>query len=113
MYIFLQVKQTYIILILNCILIHHISNTTAVFSNNQWCLWLCEVATNCNIYFLHLFLFHQHRQNTVLVSANDIVITSVEQTDDGIQVTFFVRGGSGEVITANAVVEAVQVIKTA
>ena len=59
-----------------------------------------------------LFLFHLHRQNTLLVSANDIVITSIEQTDDGLEVTFFVRGGSGDtsgVIPAEAVIEAVQV----
>ena len=43
-----------------------------------------------------LFIFHLHRQNTVVVSANDIIITSVEQTDDELlQVTFYVRGGSG------------------
>ena len=59
-----------------------------------------------------LFFFHLHRQNTVLVSANDIVITSVEQTDDGLEVTFYVRGGSGDtsgVINVDVVEEAVRV----
>ena len=63
-----------------------------------------------------LFFFHLHRQNTVAVSANDIVITSVEQTDDGLQVTFYVRGGSGDtsgdtsgVINVDVVEEAVRV----
>ena len=59
-----------------------------------------------------LFFFHQHRQNTVLVSANDIVITSVEQIDDGLQVTFYVRGGSGDtsgVVSIDVVEEAVRV----
>ena len=63
-------------------------------------------------YHIYCFLFHLHRQNTVLVSANDIIITSIEQTDDGLQLTFFVRGGSGDtsgVIPAEAVIEAVQV----
>ena len=66
-------------------------------------------------YHAYCFLFHIHRQNTVLLSANDIVITRVEQTDDGLQVTFFVRGGSGDtsgVIPAEAVVEAIQVSTT-
>ena len=61
-------------------------------------------------YHTYCFLFHLHRQNTVLVSADDIVITSIELTGDGLQVTFFVRGGSGDtsgVITAEAVIEAV------
>ena len=59
-----------------------------------------------------LFFFHLHRQNTVVVSANDIIITSVEQTDDGLQVTFYVRGGSGDtsgVINVDVVEEAVRV----
>ena len=63
-------------------------------------------------YHTYCFPFHIHRQNTVLVSADDIIITSVEQTDDGLQVIFFVRGGSGDtsgVIPVEAVIEAVQV----
>ena len=59
-----------------------------------------------------LFFFHLHRQNTVAVSANDIIITSVEQTDDGLQVTFYVRGQSGDtsgVISIDVVEEAVRV----
>ena len=59
-----------------------------------------------------LFFFHLYRQNTVVVSANDIVITNVEQTDDGLEVTFYVRGGSGDtsgVISVDVVEEAVRV----
>ena len=66
-------------------------------------------------YHIYCFFFHLHRQNTVLVSAKDIVITSIEQTDDGLQLTFFVRGGSGDtsgVITAGAVLVAVRVSTT-
>ena len=66
-------------------------------------------------YHIYCFLFHLRRQNSVLVSANDIIITSIEQTDDGLQLTFFVRGGSGDtsgVIPAEAVIEAVQVSTT-
>ena len=36
------------------------------------------------------------------------MIIGVKQTNDGIEVTFFVRGGSG-VISVEAVIEAVQV----
>ena len=49
------------------------------------------------------------------MSADDIVITRVEQANNGIEVTFFVRGGSGDtsgVIPAEAVVEAVEVSTT-
>ena len=66
-------------------------------------------------YHIYCFLFYLHRQNTVLVSADDIIITSMEQTDDGLQLTFFVRGGSGDtsgVITAEAVLVAVRVSTT-
>ena len=43
------------------------------------------------------------------------MITSIEQTNNGLQVTFFVRGGSGDtsgVIPVEAVIEAVQVSTT-
>ena len=39
------------------------------------------------------------------------MITSIEQTNDQIEETFFVRGGSG-VISAEVVIEAVQVSTT-
>ena len=43
------------------------------------------------------------------MSADDIIITNIEDTTDGLQVTFVVRGMSGGVITAQAVAEAIQV----
>ena len=44
------------------------------------------------------------------MSADDIIITNIEDTPNGLlQVTFFVRGMSGGVITAQAVADAVQV----
>ena len=84
---------------------------------NKWkqqisCLTEIPVLLPINAFHTYCFLFHLHRQNTVLVSANDI---SIEQTDDGLQLTFFVRGGSGDtsgVIPAEAVIEAVQVSTT-
>ena len=66
-------------------------------------------------YHIYCFLFYLHRQNTVIVSGNDVVITSIEQTNNGLQVTFFVRGQSGDtsgVIPVEAVIEAVQVSTT-
>ena len=81
------------------------------------CVWnisVCIVVYWEKSFILHHFFssFHLHRQNTVAVSPNDIVITSVEQTDDGLQVTFYVRGGSGDtsgVINVDVVEEAVRV----
>ena len=55
-----------------------------------------------------MFLFYLYRQDT-FVSANGIIITNKEDTTDGLQVTFFVIGMNGEVINAQAVVEAIQV----
>ena len=55
-----------------------------------------------------LFLFYESRQ-TISVSADDIIITNIEDTPNGLQVTFFVRGMSGGVITAQAVADAVRV----
>ena len=43
------------------------------------------------------------------MSADDIIITNIEDTTDGLQVTFVVRGMSGGVITAQAAAEAIQV----
>ena len=43
------------------------------------------------------------------MSADDIIITNTEDTTDGLQVTFVVRGMSGGVITAQAATEAIQV----
>ena len=45
----------------------------------------------------------------VLVSANDIVIRNIENTAEGIVVIFFVRGMNEGVISAQTVLEAVQV----
>ena len=56
--------------------------------------------------------FPLFRQNIAVVSADDIVITSIENTNDGLKVTFFVRGVNGEVsgvISAEVVEEALQV----
>ena len=59
----------------------------------------------------HIFLLF--RQNIADVSADDIVITNMENTSDRIKVTFFVRGENGEdvsgVIYAEVVEEALQV----
>ena len=43
------------------------------------------------------------------MSADDIIITCIEDTTDGLHVTFFVRGMCGGVITAQAAAEAIQV----
>ena len=44
------------------------------------------------------------------MSPDDIIITNIEDNPNGLlQVTFFVRGMSGGVITAQAVADAVQV----
>ena len=51
---------------------------------------------------------YNYRQDT-FVSADDIIITNIEDTTDGLQVTFFVSGMSGGVITAQAATEAIQV----
>ena len=51
---------------------------------------------------------YNYRQDT-FVSANGIIITNIEDTTDGLQVTLFVRGVSGGVINAQAVAEAIQV----
>ena len=56
----------------------------------------------------HMFLFYLYRQDT-FVSANGIIITNIEDTTDGLQVTFFVIRMNGEVINAQAVAEAIQV----
>ena len=55
-----------------------------------------------------MFLFYLYRQDT-FVSTNAIIITNIEDTTDGLQVTFFVIGMNGEVLNAQAVVEAIQV----
>ena len=51
---------------------------------------------------------YNYRQDT-FVSADDIIITNIEDTTDGLQVTFVVRGMIGGVITAQAAAEAIQV----
>ena len=51
---------------------------------------------------------YNYRQDT-FVSADDIIITNIEDTTDGVQVTFVVRGMNGGVITAQAAEEAIQV----
>ena len=59
----------------------------------------------------HFSFIYNYRQDT-FVSADDIIISNIEGTfctTDGLQVTFFVRGLSGGVITAQAVAEAIQV----
>ena len=43
------------------------------------------------------------------MSADDIIITNIEDITDGLQVAFFVRGMSGGVITAQAAAGAIQV----
>ena len=59
------------------------------------------------IYTRFSFIY-DYRQDT-FVSADDIIITNIEDTTDGLQVTFVVRGMSGGVITAQAAAEAIQV----
>ena len=58
---------------------------------------------------MHMFLFiYNYRQDT-FVSANGIIITNIEDTTDGVQVSFFVREKIGGVMDAQAVAEAMQV----
>ena len=57
-------------------------------------------------------IFPLFRQNIAVVSGDDIIITSIENINDGLRVTFFVRGMNGEVsgvISAEVVEEALQV----
>ena len=61
-----------------------------------------------NVSLLSIIISIIYRQDT-FVSADDIIITNIEDTTDGLQVTFFVRGMSGGVITAQAAAEAIQV----
>ena len=56
-------------------------------------------------------LIYNSRHDT-FVSSDDIIISNIEDTfctTDELQVTFFVRGMSGGVITAQAAAEAIQV----
>ena len=60
-------------------------------------------------------IFPLFRQNIAVVSGDDIIITNIENTNDGLRVTFFVRGVIGDVsgvISAEVVEEALQVIIT-
>ena len=48
------------------------------------------------------------RQSPIMIEPDDIVITNIIETNNGLSVTFYVRGQSGAPISANDIVAAVQ-----
>ena len=62
-----------------------------------------------HVKLLFMVISFSFRQ-VVLVSANDIVIRDIENTAKGVVVIFFVRGINEGVISAQTVLEAVEVL---
>ena len=48
------------------------------------------------------------RQSPIMIEPDDIVITNITETNNGLSVTFYVRGQTGAPISANDIVAAVQ-----
>lgn len=48
------------------------------------------------------------RQSQIMIEPDDIVITNITETNNGLNVTFYVRGQTGTPISANDIVAAVQ-----
>ena len=72
------------------------------------CLHLYGVLLCMHVKLLFMVIPFSFRQ-VVFVSANDIVIRDIENTAEGVVVIIFVRGMNGGVISAQTVLEAVQV----
>ena len=56
-----------------------------------------------------VYSYSGHRQETINVTADDVVITNVENVSNGVLITFFVRGGRNVDLNAPAVAAALMV----